>query len=60
MCAIVEGLANAEIGERLYISETTVETHVTNVLQKLDLRDRVQSVVLAYPSGMFTADQPWA
>jgi DNA-binding NarL/FixJ family response regulator len=49
---IAQGLSNAEIGEQLFISDTTVKTHVTHVLQKLNLRDRVQAVVLAYQSGI--------
>jgi DNA-binding NarL/FixJ family response regulator len=53
---IARGLSNAEIGRELYISDTTVKTHITHILQKLDLRDRVQAVVLAHETGLFEAD----
>ncbi len=53
---IADGLSNAEIAQELYISDTTVKTHVTHILQKLNLRDRVQLVVLAYQTGLFEAD----
>jgi DNA-binding NarL/FixJ family response regulator len=50
---ITRGLSNAEIGSELFISETTVKTHVTRVLQKLGLRDRAQAIVMAYQTGLF-------
>jgi len=50
---IAAGLSNAEIGRELFISDTTVKTHVTRLLQKLDVRDRAQAIVLAYRCNLF-------
>ena len=50
--AIARGMSNAEISQALYLSESTVKTHVGRILMKLDLRDRIHAVVLGYETGV--------
>ena len=55
---LAEGLSNGEVARRLYLSDSTVKTHVARVLAKLEVRDRVQAVVVAFRAGLDSGGRP--
>ena len=55
LAAVVRGLSNAEIARELTLSEPTIKTHVAHVLEKLQVRDRVQAVIVAYETGFVSS-----
>ncbi len=57
---MARGMSNAEIAKELFVSDTTIKTHVARILMKLHLRDRVQAVVFAYENGVVERGAPQA
>ena len=55
---VARGMSNAESGSALFLSPATVKTHVARILSKLDIRDRVQAVVVAYETGLVQPGEP--